>query len=174
MLKLNKLSRGLFQIYPAMDESDTELSPGEKISRRPPPKHKIKNQEDQSEAERVLTNLDKMLSKMLSMSSARERRLNQKYLIRKTDQTVPNTATEGPLEIEKKGHSLCIEVKRDDVISSPPTILPPNQSPVTPVLPEECPHELSPKQVKLAPKKLSLSLSSPTILTSDVQKQSPH
>ena len=70
---------------------------------------------------------------------------------------MPNTATEGPLEIEKKGDSLCIEVKlkRDDVISSPPTILPPNQSPVTPVLPEECPHELSPKQLTLAPKKLS-------------------
>ena len=129
-----------------------------KPSRRPPPKHKIKNQEVQSEAERVLANLEEIMSRhpvttrsklttANRLSSARERRLTEK---RKTDQAVPNTATGETLKIEKKDNSLCIEVKGADVISSPPTILPTNQSPVTPVLPKECTHKLSPKQVTLA------------------------
>ena len=130
-----------------------------KPSRRPPPKHKIKNQEAQSEAERVLANLDEIMSShpittrsklttANSLSSARKRRLTEK---RKTDQAVLNTATGETLKIENKDDSLCIEVKGDDVISSPPTILPPNPSPVTPVLPKECTHKLSPKQATLAP-----------------------
>ncbi|XP_063689032.1 uncharacterized protein LOC134822087 [Bolinopsis microptera] len=137
-----------------------------KPSRRPPPKHKIKNQEVQSEAERVLVDLDEILctanlhpvitrsklTKANKLSSARERRLTEK---RKTDQTVRNTAIEETLKIENKGDSLCIEVERDDVTSSTPTILPPNPSPVTPVPPKECLPKLSPNKVTLAPQKFS-------------------
>ena len=71
-----------------------------KPSRRLPPKHKIKNQEVQSEAEKVLANLDEIMSphpvtirsKLTAanrLSSARERRLTEK---RKIDQAVPNSA----------------------------------------------------------------------------------
>ena len=144
---------------PTLTPSKTVKKSFKKPSRRPPPKHKIKNQEVQSEAERVLANLDEIMSRhpvttrsklttANSLSSARERRLTEK---RKTDQAVPNTATGETLKIEKKDDSLCIEVKGDDIISSPPTILPPNPSPVTPVLPKECTHKLSPKQSTLAP-----------------------
>ncbi|XP_063688895.1 uncharacterized protein LOC134821996 [Bolinopsis microptera] len=158
----------------AVKETSPTLTPklavqssSKKPSRRPPPKHKIKNQEVQSEAERVLTNLDEILSTVspeitrsklataYRLSSARERRLNLKYLKRNTDQTVPDTATEETLKIEKKGDSLCIEVERDDFISSTPTILPPNPSPVTPVPPKECPRKLSPNKVTLSAQKLS-------------------
>ena len=144
--------------YADKDTSPT-LTPEQKVKKsfkkpsRRPPKHKIKNEEVQSEAERVLANLDEIMSphpvttrsKLTTanrLSSARERRLTEK---RKTDQAVPNTGTEDTLKIEKKDDSLCIKVKRDDVISSPPTILPPNPSPgpVTPVLPKECIHKPS-------------------------------
>ncbi|XP_063689162.1 uncharacterized protein LOC134822177 [Bolinopsis microptera] len=147
---------------PILCPETTVKKPFKKPSRRPPPKHKIKNQEVQSEAERVLVDLDEIMStlspeitrskltKANKLSSARERRLTEK---RKTDQT--NTAKEENLKIENKGDSLCIEVERDDVISSTPTILPPNPSPVTPVPPKECLPKLSPNKVTLAPQKLS-------------------
>ena len=146
---------------PTLTTEKMAMKSFKKPSSRPSPKHKIKNQEVQSEAEKVLANLDEIMcphpvtirSKLTTanrLSSARERRLTEK---RKTDQAVPNTATGETLKIEKKDDSLCIEVKGDDIISSPPTILPPNPSPVTPVLPKsrECTHKLSPKQVTLAP-----------------------
>ena len=143
---------------PTLTPSKTVKKSFKKPSRRPPPKHKIKNQEVQSEAERVLANLDEIMSphpvttrsKLTtanSLSSARERRLTEK---RKTDQAVPNTATGETRKIENKDDSLCIEVEKDDVIFSPPTILPTNPSSVTPVLPKECTHKLSLKQVTLA------------------------
>ena len=152
------------ELYADKDTSPT-LTPEKKVkksfkkpSRRPPPKHKIKNQEVQSEAEKVFANSDEIMSPhpvtirselttANRLSSARERRLTEK---RKTDQAVPNTATGETLKIEKIVDSLCIEVEKDDVIFSPPTILPRNQSSVTPVLPKECTHKLSPKQVTLA------------------------
>ena len=151
------------ELYADKDTSPT-LTPEKKVkksfekpSRRPPPKHKIKNQEVQSEAERVLANLEEIMSRhpvttrsklttANRLSSARVRRLTEK---RKTNhEALP---TEDTLKKEKKDDMLCIELKGADVISSSPTILPTNQSPVTPVLPKECTHKLSPKQSTLAP-----------------------